>query len=154
MRKLLILALLPMLFVSCSKDDSNETPQEPDKREQQIVGKWLVTDYWWTYSGLGYADEAHWKEVHGDLTVTFNSGGTCNVTGKSYETVTTSFDTSFDLQVDFPEINRWKWNKDNPTYPLKVYYVSGGELDLGVTFVTNNKLELKNGGYGYKLKRQ
>ena len=71
MRKLLILALLPMLFVSCSKDDSNETPQEPDKRELQIVGKWLVTDYWWTYSGLGYADEAHWKEVHGDLTVTF-----------------------------------------------------------------------------------
>ena len=153
MKKLLFLIALSMLFVSCSKDDSDNTSQEPDKREQLIIGKWLVTDYWWTYNGLGYADAPHWKAVSGNITLSINNGGTCSVTGEGAESISTGFDTSFELGVDFPKITNWEWKKGNPT-PLRLYNNSGTDYPFGVTFITNDILELKNGNIGYKFKRQ
>lgn len=154
MRKLLFLALLPMLFASCGSDGDDEVTTPPDQRTQLIIGKWQVTEVWKVWTGLGYAYEDHWEKVYGDLTLTFNSGGTCKVTGKSVEKVEVGFgsDATFDLSIDFPEITNWEWNSDKPK-PLRVYNNSGTDFPFEVTFITNNNLQLKNGDIGYKFMR-
>lgn len=153
MRKLLFLALLPMLFASCGSDGDDEVTTPPDQRTQLVIGNWQVTEVWKVWTGLGYSYEDHWEKVYGDLTLSIKSGGSCSVSGDSKEKYTDSFSGAvMEFSVDFPKFSNWEWNSANTTTPLRLYN-SSTNINFEVTFISNNNLQLKSGDIGYKFMR-
>lgn len=143
MKKLfvLMLAIMPLVFISCSSDDSEDTKQ-PDKRPTLIVGKWKLTENWKVWQGLGYYYESHWEQVTGELVFSFNSNGSCSISGIN------------DVSCWFPQIDKWEWDDSNSQYPLKLYFpTSGNSGNFTACFSNDNNLEITSGDFGYRFQR-